>query len=105
MGGTAKYKVNATGEEFESQRELIKALGEDEAFGKGYSASGIVVNKHPTEVTLIFQSGQEMTVAEAVDAMKAARGEAQAAPEAPVGEGTEEAPAEETTEETAEAAA
>ena len=57
---------------------FVEALGEDDAFSRGYSASGIIINKHAAEVTLVLESGEGMTVAEAINKYNKAREKAQA---------------------------
>ncbi len=61
-----------------AQRHTTRSVTFEDSIGKGYSASGIIINKHPGEVTLVLESGQEMTVAEAVKKFNEAREKAQA---------------------------
>jgi len=71
-GGIAKYLL-ADGREFEGQRDLCKALGEDEKLAKNWSVSGIIIGSHAKEVTLVYNNGEKQTVEAAVEDMKAAR--------------------------------
>lgn len=96
MGGIAMFE--AGGKQFEGIKELVKELKQPGADGKpgtvseaercwdiskkGISASDIVTNYHADEVKLIFNDKSELTVAQAVEKMKAARTAAAAAAQA-----------------------
>lgn len=93
MGGIAMFE--AGGKQFEGIKELVKELKQPGADGKpgtvseaercwdiskkGISASDIVTKYHADEVKLIFNDKSELTVAQAVEKMKAARTAAAAA--------------------------
>jgi len=81
-GGIARFK--AKGKEYAKIQDLVKALknpdtGESEAnrcwdiSKKGISASDIVIKYHADEVTLVYQSGDEQLVKDAVEDIKKAR--------------------------------
>lgn len=82
-GGITQFK-DKDGNEHEGIKDLVKALvnpdtGEPEAdrcwdiSKKGISASDIVIKYHADEVTLVYQSGDEQLVKDAVDELKSAR--------------------------------
>lgn len=80
-GGIAQFK--AKGKEYAKIQDVVKALkqpdGTPEAdrcwdiSKKGISSSDIVVKYHADEVTLVYQSGDEQLVKDAVEQVKQAR--------------------------------
>ncbi len=84
-GGIAHFK--AKGKEYAKIQDVVKALkqpdGKPEAdrcwditHKVGISASDIVIKYHSGEVTLVYTSGDEQLVKEAVEEVKSARAEA-----------------------------
>ena len=81
-GGIAHFKDKA-GKEYAKIQDLVKALkqpdGKPEAercwdiSKKGISSSDIVVKYHPNEVTLVYQSGIEQLVKDAIEEVNKAR--------------------------------
>lgn len=81
-GGIAQFK-SKTGKAYEGIKDLVKALkqpdGKPEAdrcwdiSKKGISASDIVIKYHASEVTLVYQNGDEQLVKDAVEELKLAR--------------------------------
>lgn len=82
-GGISHFR-DKDGKEYEGIKDLVKALKQPETgkpesercwdiSKKGISASDIITKYHADEVTLVYQSGNEQLVKDAVEEVKSAR--------------------------------